>query len=383
MRVAGPAIPYVQSSASQDVPPPYHFPDVTVQAFIWPAQIGAVQKYCDNFLNLGTREERGFEYRPLAAWPYAMLLFLDYPEMISSSREPEDIGETPYPERGITSQREVFACLPVVRYGSGPLGLIADTDIECVLPFIVVSKPWSCVCGREMLGLGKLLAEIDMAEGYYPDSFRGAVRLPGWASDAPGEHLSVLPFLDVETGPALPTFRLEKSPEKSLATLFQSPAASLVISTMSDLGNFADFASAGLFPTAMRTLGLKQYRDAKYPDRAIYQALVSCRSQYSNLREMRMYDEDNVRIRIHDTGSFHPILQVVLDAGPEPTGRPIEAKPVAAFRFKADVDYDHMRVVHEFPIAGGDGIAARPAQSDLSARWFRPIKGFFSTPRRP
>lgn len=383
MRVSGPPIPYVQSSASQDVPPPYHFPDVTVNAFIWPAQMPAVQKYCNDFLNLGTPDERGFEYRPLAAWPYAMLLFLDYPEMISSSRDPEDIGETPYPERGITSQREVFVCIPVVRYGKGALGLIADTDIECVLPFIVVSKPWSCVCGREMLGLGKLLADIDMKEGRYPDSFRGSVRMPGWKTDTSGELMQMLPFLSVETGPALPTFRLEKSPEKSLATMFQSPAASLAISTLSDLGNFVDFASGGLFPTALRTLGLKQYRDAKFPDRAIYQALVSCRSQYSNLREMRMYDEDNVRIEVHDTGSFHPILEVVLDVGPKVTGKKLHAKPIAAFRFKADVDYDHMRVVHEFPITGGEGILPRAAQSDLSARWFRPLKGFFANPRLP
>ncbi|MGQ7829654.1 hypothetical protein [Altererythrobacter sp. Z27] len=383
MKHVRPSIPYVQSSSSQDVPPPYHFPDVTVNAFIWPAQVEAVQNYCDTFLNLGTRDERGFEYRPAAAWPYAMLFFLDYPEMISSNREPQDIGECPYPERGITTQREVFVSLPVVRYGNGPLGLIANSDIECVLPFIVVDKPWSCICGREMLGLGKLLAKIEMDEGYYPDSFQSRVRMPGWKTGHPGEYLQEHTFLKVKTGPALPTFRLEKAPEKSLATLFQSPAASLGISTMSDFGNFIDFASAGLFPTAMRSLGLKQYRDAKYPERAIYQALVSCRSQYGNLRDLRLYDEKNVKIRFRDTGSFHQILKVLLKVGPSPSGKKIKAKPIAALRFKADIDYDHMRVVHEFPITGGDGIVGRPAHSDLSARWFRPLKGFFGKRRMP
>lgn len=374
-----PAIPYVQSSNSQDVPPPYHFPNVTVNTFIWEAEVRAVQRYCDKFLNLGTREERGFEYRPAANWPYAMLIFLDYPEMISSNREPEDIGEVAYSERGITSQREVFVCLPVIRYGNGPLGRITNSDVECVLPFIVVSKPWSCICGREMLGLGKLLADIEMGEGHYPESFAGSVSLPGWKDSTHiGAFQQHLPFLEVTTGPVLPTFRLEKSPEKSLATLLQSPAASLGITTMSDISNFIDFVSSGLAPTAMRTLGLKQYRDAKYPDRAIYQALVSCRSSYSNVREVRLYDEQNVSITFHDTGSFHEILKVFLDVGPTPSQEDFVFNPVGAFRFVADVDYEDMRVVHEFPITGGDGIVARPACSDLSARWYRPIKGFFA-----
>ncbi|WP_428028196.1 hypothetical protein [Altererythrobacter sp.] len=384
MRTDQPAIPYVQSSASQDVPPPYHFPNVSVNAFVWEAEMGAVQSYCDKFLNLGTREERGFEYRPASSWPYALLMFLDYPEMISSNREPEDIGETPYPERGMTSQREVFVCLPVIRYGNGPRGLIADSDIECVLPFIVVDKPWSSICGREMLGLGKLLANIEIGDGYYPDGFNGSVNLPGWASSHIGDPIdNNLRFLDVTAGPVLPTFRLEKKPEKSLATLFQSPAASLGISTMGDLSNFFDFASGGLFPSSMRTLGLKQYRDAKYPQRAIYQALVSCRSHYSNVRDMRLYDENNVSIRFHDTGSFHEILKVFLEVGPRASGLMFDAKVLGAFRFKADVDYDDMRVVHEFPITGGDGIVARSARSDLSARWFRPLKGFFGQRGQP
>ena len=62
-------IEYVQSSASQDVPPPYSFPDVRVNAFVSPIDVARVQGYCDRFLNLGSYEERGFHYRPLAAWP--------------------------------------------------------------------------------------------------------------------------------------------------------------------------------------------------------------------------------------------------------------------------------------------------------------------------
>jgi hypothetical protein len=89
-------IPYVQSAASQEVPPPYHFPGVTVNAFVCEARMEESQAWCDKFFNLGDPAARGFRYAPAALWPYALLLCIDYPVMISASRTPENIGrETP------------------------------------------------------------------------------------------------------------------------------------------------------------------------------------------------------------------------------------------------------------------------------------------------
>lgn len=376
-------IEYVQSSASQDVPPPYSFPDVRVNSFVWAIDVARVQGYCDRFLNLGTREDRGFHYRPLATWPYAMLTFLDYPSMISSDSHPLDIGEVPYPDRGYTNQREVFVSIPLTRYGNGPLGRLTETDVECILPFIVVDQPGSCICGREMLGLGKLLAEIDIGEGRYPDSFAGKVTMPGWQGKHVGQLQEMLTFIQVETSPLLPTFRGLSPSSASLATLFDSKAASLAFGALIGFSNFVDSVSAGLVPTFMRTVGLKQYRDALHPDRAIYQALVSCRTRYSNIRGFGLYDENATTISVSDTGSFREILRLLLDLKGEPKGEIYQWQPLAAFRFDADIDYDSMKVLHEFGIEGGDGIVARPARSDLASRWFRPIRGFFASEKAP
>ena len=371
-------IKYVQSSASQDVPPPYSFPDVRVNSFVWAIDVAKVQRYCDRFLNLGSYEERGFHYRPLVAWPYAMLTFLDYPSMISSDPHPLDIGEVPYPDRGFTNQREVFVSIPLARYGRGALGRLTETDVECILPFIVVDQPGSCICGREMLGLGKLLAEIEMGEGKYPDSFAGKVTMPGWQGKHVGQHQEMLTFIEVETAPLLPTFRSGSPPSASLATLFESKTASLAFGAFAGFSNFVDSISAGLVPTVMRTVGLKQYRDALHPDRAIYQALVSCRARYSNVRDFGFYDENAATITVSDTGSFREILNLLMNLGGEPNGERHQWQPLAALRFNADIDYDAMKVLHEFAIEGGDGIVSRPARSDLASRWFRPIRGLFA-----
>ena len=73
MTTARPRIPYVQSSASLQSPPPYSFPGVTVNSFVFEVSMARAQRYCDRFLNIGPEEERDYVYRPLAAWPYASL----------------------------------------------------------------------------------------------------------------------------------------------------------------------------------------------------------------------------------------------------------------------------------------------------------------------
>ena len=374
-------IPYVQSSGSLQVPPPYHFPGVTVNAFVWESSMRPIQDYCDRNFNIGPVEERGFVYKPAAFWPYALLLFLDYPVMITSNPTPQDIGEVPYSDRGVVSQSEVFVALPLMRYGTKGGNLITHSELEWALPFITVGNPMSAVCGREMLGLGKLLAEMEFCESKFPGSFHGHVDLPGWRERRSGVMQEMLRFLTVDTAPTLPTFR--SSPRtRSLATLMETRESGWMMDSMASLSNLIDSASSGLMPTSMRTVGLKQYRDALDPGRAVYQALITCRSKYSNLRDFAFYDEKDVAIGFEDIGSFHDILSVFLDVADTPTQATVSATPVAAFRFMADIDFDMMRVIHQFAIEGGPGIPSIPAKSDLVARWFRPWHGLFR-PERP
>jgi len=374
-------IDYIQSTASQEVPPPYQFPDVTVTAFVWEAQMAPIQAYCDRYFNLGTVEERGFVYRPAAFWPYATLLFVDYPVMISSSRAPPSQlgGLTSYSDRGVVSQREVFVALPVMRYGATPTRLIFDTTLEWTLPFIVVDNPSSAVCGREMLGMGKLLAEIEMGEGEFPDSFRGSVQLPGWPTLEPGPPQREMLFLEASTAPTLPTFR--GSPEQdSLWTLLQSREAGWFIDELVSASDSLETLSIGLLPTTMRMVSLKQFRDAARPDRALYQALVTYRSKYSNFANFKFYNEQNVQLIFHNTGSFDEILRVFLQLGPEISREPFALQPKAAYRFNADINFDEMRTIHTFPVDRGPGLPPVPASSDLVSRLFRPWRGFFARP---
>jgi hypothetical protein len=374
-------IPYVQSVASQEVPPPYHFPGVTVNAFVWEAHLPRVQEYCDCFFNLGEAKDRGFTYGVFPAWPYAMLLFIDYPVMISASKTPKDVlHAVPYSDRGIVTQREVFIGFPVMRRGMTPAGLIANSTVEWALPFIVVGQPMSAVCGREMLGMEKLRADIQIGESDFSESFRGQVNLPGWASLTSSAFQTMLPFLDVTTGPVLPTFR--GSPiENSLWSLFRSRVAGDAIGVASTASDFVETISAGTFPTSMQTVSLKQFRDAARPDKALYQALVSCRSKYSVIENFQFYKEEDVGITFHLEGSFGESLRFIELPPGNPSANSDKASntfsPKAAFRFNANIDFDNMRTLHTFPVDRGSGLPPVAATSDLTAPWLRPWKGFF------
>jgi hypothetical protein len=354
-----------------------------VNAFIWPIAPAAVQKYCDTYFNLGDADERGFVYKAVANWPYATLIVIEYPVMVATGhlRTADDKGEikdVAFADRAYTSQNEVFVALPVLRHGTRLETMLTKADVEWVLPFIIVDNPQSAVCGREMLGLEKLLAEIDCRESVEPDSFCAAVRLPGWMAARSGQLQAMHRFLEVKTGAAAPTVRGHKAVD-SLWTLFGSRSASSAIGAMSGLSDFVEDITAGLLPTSMQTVSLKQIRDAAQPQTAVYQALVSCRSKYSNIENFRFYNEQDVAITVYDYGSFTEIFNVLLPAGF--TGA-YTLTPTAAFRFNATIDFDDMRTLHSFAVDRGGGLPPTRATDDMVATWLRPLQGFFGK-RRP
>jgi hypothetical protein len=368
-------IPYVQSVGDQDVPPPYHFPGVSVYAFVFPVQMQPIQDYCDTYLNIGSEEERGFVYKPAAAWPFAMLLIIDYPAMVSSMRGPQNIGGlVPYQRRGMIAQREAFVALPVVRYGKGALRLALASAVDWAIPFIAVANPMSAVCGREMVGLPKLLGEVDFSKGTLPGSFHAVVRLPGWDANRGGVVQQMMTLLEVVTDPPLPTY-WGKPPETTPWSLFQSSEASWAVEEMGSAANYVEKASLGMFPTAMRTVSLKQFRDAAHPDQAVYQALVTCRSRYGRLSNFKFYNEKDVNIVFHCEGSLAEAVRYFLEVPKD--AAPIKVDPIAAYTFNADIDFEDMRRIYRFPIDSMNGAPATSAERDVVAPWFRPWRGFF------
>ena len=155
---------------------------------------------------------------------------------------------------------------------------------------------------------------------------------------------------------------------------------------MATVADFIETISAGTMPTSMQTVSLKQFRDAKEPDKAIYQALVSCRSKYSQIENFQFYKEDDVHITFHEEGTFGETRctassncrQAIRSNDPDKASNPFS--PKAAYRFNADIDFDNMRTIHTFPVDRGPMAFRRrpPGQRPhraMAAALARPVLG--------
>ena len=359
-------LPYTQSAASLEVPPPYNFPGVSAYAFVWDAEIERIQAFCDTFLNLRKPEELGFVYRPATFWPYTLLLFINYPYMFSTCPAPKD--EIAYADRGYVSQTEVFVAFPVVREGVTDQTRLADTEMEWCLPFIAVANGMSAACGREMVGLPKLLAEIEANE--VPGAFTGTVKMLRWPDNGqPAQH-EMASFLTVKVQPCLAYKGLIKD-RQSPWTVLPGRLGGMLMEGLALTREMADVASLGMAPLAMRTVSLRQYRDAGELETAVYQAIVTCRFSYANIRNFQFYNETEVTIAFNGEGSFSDIVRS-FHKGPD--GAKYAPEPKAAFRFDADMAFDDMRTVHTF---ASEGYEAGAREGDARSSWARAWEGFW------
>ena len=154
---------FIEQHGDPQIPPPYSFPNVTIHSFRLAANMGALTELCNARLNIGTRDKRGFEYRPIL--PFVDLEVLHYPRMLSAN---------PQFEWGWLTQRECYFRLIVGRYdftAGGP----APAEAAVFIPHIFVDNAWSVISGREVVGFPKVMAtfttpdsENSQTERLYP-----------------------------------------------------------------------------------------------------------------------------------------------------------------------------------------------------------------------
>lgn len=373
---------FVQSVANQQMPPPYYFPNVTAYSFAFDISMETVQDYCNTYFNLGNPSDRGFMYRSLPIFPFGMLMVIEYPRMITKERAVLD-QMVPFLERGYATQNEVFVTFPVVRHGTRLGNFLVNAAVEWTLPFIAVDNSTSAFSGREILGLDKLYADIALGSSAFPESFSAHVSIPGWPSLNPDVLQEKLDFLSIATGP--PTPYPSNSPQvTSPWTVLGSKFARGTVERLAAAVDGLDTISAGLLPTQMHLVALKQFRDAQDPQKAVYQALVGARSRYSNIKNLQIYNEKDVSITFHDNGSLSEIVRVILGASAKSSAdAPIQLVTTAAFSFQTDIDFDSMRTMHTYPTDGhGPGGQPRPANRGVISPFLRPWAGFWGPGRK-
>ena len=248
-------ISFIQRDDSPEIPPPYKFPGVTIMSFRLQADIGKLQGLCDDLLNIGSFEDRGFEY--LAFTDFVDMEILTYPKML--------FDEEPYSSRGYATQQELYFRFYVWKLNSFGGLLFPDLLPELFFPFIYVDNSWSMISGRNVIGFPKVMAQ------FYPTPVLGAnplkLKVSALALDtySPTTELTWHPIVEIN-----PTTSLAAAPQPLHGnwpwTGLTAGAADPILEEMLE-----KFLSTLRYE--FQTVQLKQFRDL--PTGACFQAVVN------------------------------------------------------------------------------------------------------------
>src|SRR3954451_23908039 len=139
-------ITYIQRNDDPAIPPPYDFPEITMRSFRLPARVANLQALCDKYLNIGTLEDRGFEYRAL--FGFVDMELVTYPTMM--------FAQEPFSGWGFASQQELYFRFFVWKFISLGGILFPDPIPELFFPFMFVDNSWSMTSGRAVLVFPKV-----------------------------------------------------------------------------------------------------------------------------------------------------------------------------------------------------------------------------------
>jgi hypothetical protein len=249
---------FIERLDDPQIPPPYDLPGVMIRSFELAADINKLGDLCNTLLNIGSLEQRGFEYQPLLG--RVALEVLSYPHMRSLV--------PPFSGWGYVTQRELYFRFPVVRYDY-VLGFLVPVEISNFFPFIFVNNAWSAFSGREVIGFPKVIGKIDSRE---EGSYTASLELPVFPAFRPTQPQECRSLVRIEAAIARDPLASKRYrwPWNILGEAESLGALGLELDELIDENLFS-------------TIQLKQIRDAGVPTEACFQGLVHADFQVSNL----------------------------------------------------------------------------------------------------
>jgi hypothetical protein len=292
---------YVNQIGDTQNPPPYTFPDVLINSFRLKVSLDALTAICDDLLNIGDPNDRGFEFRPV--FPFVDLEVLSYPRMEYAL----------FPWAGYVSQLECCVRIFVMKYINCHGWVWPDGEIAIFCPFVIVNNPWSAFAGRDVLGYPKLIGNFTEFS----------------ASD---------PSMTIKTEVFRQLFKKQKSTCEPIVTVAKAPKGAKEIEPPGrkwpwgqiddDLLDAAEriLGKAFVFdPDFFEAVQMKQFRDATLPFNACYQAILQALMAIEASGEFAKLPP--ARVTLNDYATFDLAKRLGL-----PSGQPLT--PISQFHFK-------------------------------------------------
>lgn len=308
------------------LPPPYRFEDVSIQAFLCAANGANLQRLCDRFFNdIATRNGCGIRIDPLNGdGPgIVQILVQRYAKMVSLAPGYEDLG--------YSQQNELTFAVPVVlrRYGM-------PAEAGFFSPYLFVDNTLSLISGRDAVGFAKVRGEFTLPAD--PSDVNGcavstlvaktltrqervqprllfATQADAGVSSSAG---SVLP--DDEAKPLWPFGPVDKIYARGEVYALDMQVLSLLR------------ASAGRM---MESYSLKQFRDAVVPADACFQAIIGASTRSRRFRVGGELPKTRITLNQYGSIAIANALGLTLNGN--------ELEPIYGFWYRADFDFDDLR----------------------------------------
>jgi hypothetical protein len=254
---------FILRTDNPEIPPPYVFPDITIQSYRLPATLSNLQQLCDQLLNIGDLEDRGFEYVAVAG--FVDMEIVTYPKM--------SFAESPYSSWGFATQQEFYFRFFVWKFVYVSGVFFPEPLPEFCIPFIFVDNSWSMISGRNVIGFPKAMAEFSPPAVLGVNPFKVAISTPVLATHLPTTKLQMMPIVKIDPWPqGNPPVPNGVWPWLDLGVELGDPL----------LNDYLELLQAAI-PDAFAIVELKQFRDAASLTDACYQAVVSTRFSPSNI----------------------------------------------------------------------------------------------------
>lgn len=248
-------VQFIVRADNPEISPPYDFPDMSIMSFRLPANVANLQKLCDDLLNIGSLQRRGFEYRAVAG--FVDMDIVTYPKML--------FDQAPYSGWGFATQQELYFRFLIWKHEPIPgTGILFPAALpEWTFPFIFVDNSWSMISGRNVIGFPKVMAQFYPTPVYDPSPFDITVRALALKTYSTATQLDWQPVVEIKPASGTSSPPAGNWPWIELGALAfptLEPYLQAFLATV---------------PTTFSTIGLKQFRDASSLTEACYQAVVA------------------------------------------------------------------------------------------------------------
>jgi hypothetical protein len=263
---------YVDRGGRQVLRPPISCKNVGVHGFMFAADLAALQRLCDRYLNQPSGGR--LKYVPLV--PRVIILCANTEKLQSVEPPDRDLG--------FMTEIDVAFWVPVAKVD--PTGASKRPhNLTWFLPYVFVDNPLALATGREVYGYPKDLGTFEIPQGV-DDANRIGVSTYAWKDHGPDSKLELSRLFEVR--------RTDPPSGGGLARVWDTLADAFQGLMRLIFGNDGKFTLASLellvdvfeylVSHEVPNVFIKQFRDVADPNRACYQAIVEAKEKVTGFR---------------------------------------------------------------------------------------------------